>query len=266
MPMPGVPRSRRGSGRARSTATSPPGSSPWYWTSLPVGLLLGWAWVRWERHYRDTGRSPMVDLAIFAIPSFTRGSTIALLYFLGMTSVWVLVALYLQIGTGKSALQTALVGVPAALTAAVAASWAGRRVDRRGRQLVIGGLGLALVGVVGSIVVALLQAGGHISEWWLVLSLVFVGAAQGSVISPNQTLALADVPLAYAGSSGAVMQTGQRIGTSVGIAVITSATFTVLGATGSWPAALSTGFGLIGVIVLVALVFAVRDRREATAD
>lgn len=264
--MPGVPRSRRGSGRARSTATSPPGSSPWYWTSLPVGLLLGWAWVRWERHYRDTGRSPMVDLAIFAIPSFTRGSTIALLYFLGMTSVWVLVALYLQIGTGKSALQTALVGVPAALTAAVAASWAGRRVDRRGRQLVIGGLGLALVGVVGSIVVALLQAGGHISEWWLVLSLVFVGAAQGSVISPNQTLALADVPLAYAGSSGAVMQTGQRIGTSVGIAVITSATFTVLGATGSWPAALSTGFGLIGVIVLVALVFAVRDRREAPAD
>ena len=208
----------------------------------------------------------MVDLAIFAIPSFTRGSTIALLYFLGMTSVWVLVALYLQIGTGKSALQTALVGVPAALTAAVAASWAGRRVDRRGRQLVIGGLGLALVGVVGSIVVALLQAGGHISEWWLVLSLVFVGAAQGSVISPNQTLALADVPLAYAGSSGAVMQTGQRIGTSVGIAVITSATFTVLGATGSWPAALSTGFGLIGVIVLVALVFAVRDRREAPAD
>mgnify|MGYP001941216820 FL=1 len=208
----------------------------------------------------------MVDLAIFAIPSFTRGSTIALLYFLGMTSVWVLVALYLQIGTGKSALQTALVGVPAALTAAVAASWAGRRVDRRGRQLVIGGLGLALVGGVGSIVVALLQAGGHISEWWLVLSLVFVGAAQGSVISPNQTLALADVPLAYAGSSGAVMQTGQRIGTSVGIAVITSATFTVLGATGSWPAALSTGFGLIGVIVLVALVFAVRDRREATAD
>ena len=264
--MPGVPRSRRGSGRARSTATSPPGSSPWYWTSLPVGLLLGWAWVRWERHYRDTGRSPMVDLAIFAIPSFTRGSTIALLYFLGMTSVWVLVALYLQIGTGKSALQTALVGVPAALTAAVAASWAGRRVDRRGRQLVIGGLGLALVGVVGSIVVALLQAGGHISEWWLVLSLVFIGAAQGSVISPNQTLALADVPLAYAGSSGAVMQTGQRIGTSVGIAVITSATFTVLGATGSWPAALSTGFGLIGVIVLVALVFAVRDRREAPAD
>ena len=58
------------------------------------------------------------------------------------------------------------------------------------------------------------------------------------------------------------MQTRQRIGTSVGIAVITSATFAVVGATGSWPAALSTGFGLIGVVMLVALVVAVRDRRE----
>ena len=58
------------------------------------------------------------------------------------------------------------------------------------------------------------------------------------------------------------MQTGQRIATSVGIAVITSATFAVVGVTGSGPAALSTGFGLIGVVVLVALVFAVRDRRE----
>ena len=58
------------------------------------------------------------------------------------------------------------------------------------------------------------------------------------------------------------MQTGQRIGTSVGIAVITAATFAVVGATGSWPAALSTGFGLIGAVMLVAPVVAVRDRRE----
>lgn len=58
------------------------------------------------------------------------------------------------------------------------------------------------------------------------------------------------------------MQTGQRIGTSVGIAVITSATFAVVGATSSWATAMSAGFGLIGAVVLVALVFAVRDQRE----
>lgn len=57
------------------------------------------------------------------------------------------------------------------------------------------------------------------------------------------------------------MQTGQRIGTSVGIAVITSATFAVVGATGSWPAGLSTGLAS-SAWSCSSLVVAVRDRRE----
>lgn len=237
------------------------GTSSWFWLSLPVGLVLAWAWVRWERHYRAIGRSPMVDLGIFTIRSFTRGSTIAMLYFLGMTSIWVIVALYLQQGMGKSALQAGLVGIPSALLAAISSTWAGRRVIQHGRKVVIGGLLLALLGLTSSIAVVLLQSGGYVSEWWLVLSLAFIGAAQGSVISPNQTLTLADVPLAYAGSSGAVMQTGQRIGTSIGIAVITSATFATL-AVSSWPVAMSVGFGLIIVVTLVTLAVAIMDQRD----
>ncbi|WP_235499374.1 MFS transporter [Janibacter sp. Soil728] len=237
------------------------GSSPLFWLTLPVGLALAWAWVRWERHHRATGGTPMVDLGIFSIRSFTQGSIIALLYFLGMTSIWVLVALYLQDGTGKSALQAGLVGVPSAILAALASGWAGRNVPRYGHRIIIGGLVLALIGVTSSIVVVLLQAGGHVSEWWLLLTLAFVGAAQGAVISPNQALALEEVPLAYAGSSGAVMQTGQRIGTSIGIAVITSVAFATL-AVSSWPVAMATSFGVILLVVLVALAVAVKDQRD----
>ena len=187
-----------------------------------------------------------------------------MLYFLGMTSIWVIVALYLQQGTGKTALQAGLVGVPSAVLAAVSSNWAGDRVVRHGRKVVIGGLLLALVGLVSSIAVVLLQSGGYVSEWWLLLTLAFIGAAQGSVISPNQTLTLAEVPLSYAGSSGAVMQTGQRIGTSIGIAVITSVTFATLAAS-SWPIAMSVGFGLIIVVVLVTLAVAVLDQRDRPA-
>ncbi|WP_068250072.1 MFS transporter [Janibacter corallicola] len=239
------------------------GTSPWFWLTLPLGILLAWVWVRWERHYRSTGRSPMVDLDIFRIRSFTNGSLIVMLYFLGMTSIWVLVALYMQEGTGKSAFQAGLVGVPSALISAYAAHWAGSRVTRYGRKVVIGGLYCALLGLVMSIAVVQLQAGGHLSEWWLVASLVFIGIAQGAVISPNQTLTLAEVPLAYAGSSGAVMQTGQRIGTSIGIAVITGTVFATLGRT-DWATATTVGFALIAVVVLVALVMALKDQRDRT--
>ena len=231
------------------------------WVLLPLGFLLILVWVKWERHYARTGGSPMVDLNVFSTRSFTNGTIIMALYFLGMTSVWVLVAIYVQEGNGKSALEAGLFGIPAALFAAIAAHWAGSRVMHHGRKIVIGGMILGLIGLGSSIAVVLLHDRGHLSIWWLLLSLSFIGLAQGAVISPNQTLTLEDVPLAYAGSSGAITQTGQRIGTSVGIAVITGAVFAVLPAS-SWSTAFIVGFGLIGLVLLVALGVAVKDLHE----
>src|SRR5690554_7831009 len=80
----------------------------------------------------------MVDLAIFSTPSFSNGALIMTLYFLGMTSIWVIVALYLQQGVGKSALETGMIGIPSALLSSFAANWAGRRVHTLGRKIVIG--------------------------------------------------------------------------------------------------------------------------------
>lgn len=231
------------------------------WALLPVGIALVWLWVRWERRCPRHGHVPMVDLDIFRTSSFTNGTVIMTLYFMGMTSVWVLVALYVQDGQGKSAFESGLFGIPSALLSAFAANWSGRRVNRYGRKIVIGGLALALLGLTASIVVVLLHERIDLSVWWLLLSLSFIGLAQGAVISPNQALTLAEVPLAYAGSSGAIMQTGQRIGTSVGIAVITAAVFASL-ARWSWSVAVIIGFGLIMLVVLAALAMAFKDQRD----
>lgn len=237
------------------------GVSPLTWLLFPAGIALVFGWIRWERRYRASGRSPMVDLNIFSTRSFTNGSTLVTLYFMGMTSTWVLVPLYMQDGIGRTALEAGAVGIPSAFISGAASYWAGGRVVRYGRKVVIGGLFFALAGLLSSIAVVMLHAGGYVSEWWLVLTLSLVGIAQGSVISPNQTLTLADVPLAYAGSSGAIMQTGQRIGTSIGIAVITSAVFATVGAS-SWSVAISVGFGLVSVMVLLALAVGVKDLRD----
>lgn len=237
-------------------------AAPATWLALPVGLALTWAWVLWERWYARSGRSPMVDLNIFATRSFTNGALIMSLYFLGMTSIWVIVALYLQQGHGKTALQAGTVGIPSSILSALAANWAGRKVMRYGRRVVIGGLLVGILGMILCAAIVWMHARGWISIWWLILSLAFVGIAQGAVITPNQTLTLADVPLAYAGSSGAIMQTGQRIGTSVGIAFITSVLFAVLALT-SWSVAAMTAFLLIALVFVLALRVAFRDLRSS---
>lgn len=231
------------------------------WILFPAGLLLFYLWARWERWYTQRGYSPMVDLKIFATSSYRNGSIIMTLYFLGMTSVWVLIPLYVQQGLGFSAFEAGMVGIPSALLSAYSANWAGKRVNYYGRKIVIGGLGFAIFGLLSSVAVVLLHEYLGISIWWLLLSLAFFGLGQGSVISPNQTLTLAEVPLAYAGSSGAIMQTGQRIGTSVGIAVITAIVFAVRPYT-TWSIAVSLGLLTITLIVLLALAMAFKDLRD----
>lgn len=231
------------------------------WLLLPVGLLLMAAWVAWEKRYRDRGRSPMVDLDLFRTGSFTYGTLIAGLYFLGVTSVWVLVALYLQNGLQMTALETGLMGLPAALTSAVVSNWAGKRVMDYGRRIVIGGILASLLGLGLSILVIQLHAHTGFAIWWLALALLFIGVAQGAVISPNQTLTLADVPLRYSGSAGGVLQTGQRIGTAVGLALVTAIFFATLGAS-DWQTAFTTGFAVIAAVVLVTLLVALADERR----
>ncbi|HZJ92678.1 MAG TPA: MFS transporter [Thiopseudomonas sp.] len=236
-------------------------SSGLIWLLLPAGLLLFYLWARWERWYTDRGYSPMVDLKIFAISSYRNGSIIMSLYFLGMTSVWVLIPLYVQQGLGFSAFEAGMVGIPSALISAYSANWAGKRVNHYGRKIVIGGLGFAIFGMLSTIAVVFLHEYLDLSIWWLLLSLAFFGLGQGSVVSPNQTLTLAEVPLSYAGSSGAIMQTGQRIGTSVGIAVITAVVFAVLPHS-SWSIAVSVGLLAVTLVILSALAMAIKDLRD----
>ena len=102
------------------------------------------------------------------------------------------------------------------------------------------------------------------------LTLSFAGAGQGSVISPNQTLSLASVPQEYAGSSGAVLQTGQRIGTAIGLAVVTAAAFATLrGTSAEWPHAIMVGFAMITTVCVISLAFGFLDlhqsKKKATA-
>ncbi len=221
------------------------------WLVLPLGLATIAGWVRWERSYSARGRTPMVDLILFRTRSFSSGSIIITLYFMGVTSVWVLVAVYMQQGLGHTALAAGMIGLPAALLSAVSADLSGRFVFQIGRKLVVWGILTCLAGLVTTIGVVWLLTLGIGSEWWMLATLSLIGIAQGMVISPNQTLTLQEVPLRYAGSAGGVLQTGQRIGTSMGLAIMTALAFAVVAAS-DWDAAMIWSFAAISVVVILA--------------
>ena len=234
----------------------------WIWGLEAAGIGVIGAWVAWEKRYRARGGAPMVDLSLLAIPSFAYGSLAIAVYFLGYTSVWIIVAQYVQAGLGSTALVSGLIGVPAALAGSIAAAVAGRRVIRVGRVMVLGGMVLGMVGLLASIGIMHMHARAGWSPWWLTLTLLVLGVGQGLVVSPNQTLSLADVPLEYAGAAGGILQTGERIGASIGIAVITGLTFRVSHSSG-WEAAAQAGLLAVVATIAVAAGVAVIDLRLA---
>ena len=234
----------------------------WVWCLEAAGIGVIGTWVAWEKHYRARGGAPMVDLDLLAIPSFAFGSLAIAVYFLGYTSVWIIVAQYVQAGLGSTALASGIIGVPAALAGSVAAAVAGRRVIRVGRAMVLGGMALGMAGLLASIGVIHMRASAGWSPWWLTLTLLVLGAGQGLVVSPNQTLSLADVPLEYAGAAGGILQTGERIGTSIGIAAITGLTFRVSHTSG-WDAAAQAGLLAVVAAIAVAATVAAYDLRLA---
>ena len=234
----------------------------WIWGLEAAGIGVVGAWVAWEKRYRARGGAPMVDLSLLTIPSFAYGSLAIAVYFLGYTSVWIIVAQYVQAGLGSTALASGLIGVPAALAASVTAAVAGRRVIRVGRVMVLGGMVLGMAGLLASIGIIHMHARAGWSPWWLTLTLLVLGVGQGLVVSPNQALSLADVPLEYAGAAGGILQTGERIGASIGIAAVMGLTFRVSHSSG-WEAAAQAGLLAVVAAIAVSAGVAVIDLRVA---
>jgi hypothetical protein len=82
------------------------------------------------------GRQPLLDPRLRSTPGYVAGSVIGLVYFIGFTGMWLVLALFLQDGLGYSPLRSGLSVTPFAIGVASSAVIAGRLVPRFGRWLV----------------------------------------------------------------------------------------------------------------------------------
>ena len=197
------------------------------WLLVPLALLVLAGFVGWELRYART-RQPLVPLPLFRLRSYGFGTALATVYFAGFTPLFFVLTLYLQIGLHYSPLLAGLTTLPFALGSAVSANLAGRAAYRFGRPLVAFGLLAVAVGFIGTRIAVTEVPTGH-TGWATALPLFLAGVGGGMVISPNQTLTLSEVPERRAGTAGGLLQTGQRIGAAIGIAVVGSVFFAQLG-------------------------------------
>lgn len=253
--------------------TGSPDDNPQRWWLLVAFVLLAAAFVWWERRYDRGGKSPLIPFSLFRLSSYRNGTLLATAQFAALPALFLLTTLYLQLGLGLAPVFAGLVTVGFALSSAFASWIGGNLVVRIGRPLVVWGVVGVLVGVGAMAITAYFAPTG--SQPYIMAVVLFLsGFAGGLVVSPNQTLTLADVPVRRGGVAGSVGQLGQRIGASVGTAVALSLFYaTIYNERGSdaprmvvFHDAYVIGLISVGIFLGLALVAGVADMTARRRD
>jgi len=159
---------------------------------------------------------PLLHLELFKDRTFSWAMVLSVIVVTVMFGSMLLIPLYLQEVHGYNALQTGLLLLPQALTAAVAMPVGGLLTDRIGpRPVVITGM---LLLAIGSVLLAQIQTDSPISL--VIGALLLRGFAMGFSMMPTMSAALARVPRQYTSRASSITNSLQRIGSSVGIAVL----------------------------------------------
>ena len=229
---------------------------PWWLLGISAVLLV--VFVLWERRWTARDRETLVDLSLVRVRSFVLGVGLGTFYFAGFTSIFIVLTLYLQQGLGYSALQAGASQLPFAVGSATSAFVGGRLVERLGRTLVVAGLlTIAVALIVVDLLVPHLDGAVGLK---LAPILLLAGIGGGLVITPNITLSLSEVDPARAGAGGGLLQTAQRVGSAIGVAVVLALFFErVRSSDGDFADALSYSLHVTIALVLIALALGVAD-------
>ncbi|MGG7465443.1 MFS transporter [Plantibacter sp. YIM 135347] len=250
--------------------TGSPSDNPARWWLLVLFGVFAALFAMWEGRYLRSGRTPVVDFSLFQTNSYRNGILISTSYFAAMPATFLTLTLFVQQGLGLEPVFAGMITIPFALASAVSSFLSGRVVDRIGRPLVVGGLVLVVIGFATNSLLAFVTP-PEVTPFAMAGAMLVAGIGGGAVISPNQTLTLADVPVESGGVAGSIGQLGQRIGTAVGLAAATATFYATVysertSASGSPDLAVyhdayrNSTFVTIGFVAL-ALVFALLDAR-----
>ena len=219
----------------------------WTWLSFFAAPALVAGFTVHQRDRVRTGRSPLVDLAVFRDATFSIGSLTGLTFSMVPPSFFFVLALYLQQGRGFGPLRSGVVFVAVGVGYFAALVAAGPVSSRLGRQ----GLALgALTVAVGCLTVE--QTSTAAAAWALVPGLAVIGFGIGLVLVPLASTVLAGVDPLHAGAASGVMSTAQQVGGALGVAVIGVVFFAALGA---GPSGYQHAF-TVSLVVLAALTLA----------
>ncbi|HWD03257.1 MAG TPA: MFS transporter [Amycolatopsis sp.] len=214
------------------------------------GLVLLWffLWIRAKEH---AGGEPLVSIQLFRNRTANLGMITQNIQWLLLMGTSFVVASYLQVVKGYSAIATGVIFTSATAGLLVSSLAAGRLAKRRTqRTLVVAGFALAVFGVAVLLVTA----------WWLpnpwasAPGLLLIGLGLGVMLTPSVNVVQSSFDEDHQGEISGLSRSVSNLGSSLGTAV--AGTILVIGLTNhAYAAALITlaAIGLVGLFAAAQL-------------
>jgi EmrB/QacA subfamily drug resistance transporter len=186
--------------------------SPLVLSMLVISAVLFAAFV-WRQRVAE---EPLLQLELFRDTTFRASIILGFFLVTALFGAMLLLPLYLQQVHGYSPIDTGLLLMPQAATAALFMPIGGYLTDRIGpRPVVIFGV---ITLVIGGVMLAQIHVDSPIAL--IVAALALRGMAMGFAMMPGMSAGLARIPPRLTSRASSITNTVQRAGSSVGIAIL----------------------------------------------
>ncbi|OAN37545.1 DHA2 family efflux MFS transporter permease subunit [Microbacterium sp. H83] len=190
--------------------------------AFALALVALIAFVLWGLRRQRAGRSTLLALRLFGIPSFRNGNIAAAVVALGEFGIILALPLWLQFVLGFEAVQTGLLLLALAGGSFLASGVAGAASGRIAPVWIVrAGLIAEIIGVAGVGLVIAPDA-----DWGPLIPFLFVyGLGVGLATAQLTGVVLADVPVADSGSASGTQSTSRQLGAAPGVAILGTVLF-----------------------------------------
>ncbi|MDQ0378101.1 MFS transporter [Amycolatopsis thermophila] len=211
----------------------------WCWALLVAFPFAAAAFVTVERRLEARGVTPLLPPSVVRMPSMRRGLTVAVPFFAGFGGFLFVYALVLQDGLRLGPLSSGLALTPMAVAFLVMSLVSSRLVARIGRNVVVVGTTVQVIGLL-ALIGAVLLAWPDVTVLTLTPGMLVTGAGQGLTGPTLFRVVLSRVPAESAGAGSGMLTTTQQSSLALGVATL-----------GTLFAALTGTWGMEGALLLV---------------
>ncbi|OJU80879.1 MAG: MFS transporter [Solirubrobacterales bacterium 70-9] len=225
------------------------GWPPWTFASFAGAVPLALAFALRQRRLAAAGDAPLVHPELFRERAFTVGVLTSVVFYAGMASFFLVLAIYLQEGCGLSALDSGLVFTALAAGYLVASAGAEVLAPRFGRQVLAAGGVVRATALTGlALTVAAIGTGG--SPLLLVPTLAVDGIGMGLLTAPLVATVVGGMDPLHAGAASGVLSTAQQVGNTIGVAAIGALFYGAIGPRGDYAGAFELALVAVAAVCL----------------